>query len=127
TVLRDGRRVATTRVADVDRAQLIRWMVGRDLADEFPARDAQPGGPLLDVHGLSAPPYFQDVSLSVRRGEIVGLAGLVGAGRTSVGLWLFGGSCSGGDVQLDGHPLRARRPRQAMAQRAAYVTQDRAP
>jgi ABC-type sugar transport system ATPase subunit len=126
TVLRDGRRVATATVAEVDRAQLIRWMVGRDLADEFPARDAQPSGPLLDVRRLSAPPYFQDVSLSVRRGEIVGLAGLVGAGRTSVGLALFGAIRSEGDVQLDGRPLRARRPREAMAQGIAYVTEDRA-
>ena len=64
--------------------------------------------------------------MSVRRGEIVGLAGLVGAGRTSVGLALFGAIRSEGDVQLDGRPLRARRPREAMAQGVAYVTEDRA-
>ena len=126
TVLRDGTRVATAPVASVDRAQLIRWMVGRDLADEFPPRDAQPGAPLLEVRGLTASPFCHDVSFSVRRGEIVGLAGLIGAGRTSVALALLGAIRSDGDVRLEGRPLRARRPREAMAQGVAYVTEDRA-
>ena len=112
TVLRDGKHVATAPVSTVDRAQLIRWMVGRDLADEFPPREAQPGAPLLDVRGLTVPPFCRDVSLSVRRGEIVGLAGLVGAGRTSVALALLGVIPSEGDVQLEGRPFRARRPRE---------------
>ena len=126
TVLRDGRRVATAPVSSVDRAQMIRWMVGRDLADEFPPREAQPGAPLLDVRGLTARPYCHDVSFSVRQGEIVGLAGLVGAGRTSVALALLGAIASVGDIQLEGRPLRARRPSEAMAQGVGYVTEDRA-
>jgi ABC-type sugar transport system ATPase subunit len=126
TVLRDGRRVATAPVEGLDRAQLIRWMVGRDLADEFPPRAAAPRDVLLEVRHLAASPYFFDVSLTVRRGEIVGLAGLVGAGRTSFGLALYGALRSTGDVRLAGAPYRPARPRDATTAGVAYVTEDRA-
>src|SRR5436190_652216 len=126
TVLRDGRRVATAPMAGLDRAQLIRWMVGRDLADEFPARTAAARDVLLEVRHLAAPPYFRDVSLTVRRGEIVGLAGLVGAGRTSFGLALYGALRSEGDVRLGGAPYKPARPRDATTAGVAYVTEDRA-
>jgi len=126
TVLRDGRRVATAPVAGLDRAQLIRWMVGRDLADEFPARTAAARDMLLEVRHLAASPYFRDVSLTVRRGEIVGLAGLVGAGRTSFGLALYGALRSEGDVRLAGAPYKPARPRDATTAGIAYVTEDRA-
>ena len=126
TVLRDGCRVATAAVKSLDRAQLIRWMVGRDLADEFPPRTPARGNVLLDVRHFAAQPYFSDVSLTVRRGEIVGLAGLIGAGRTSFGLALYGAIQGSGDVHLDGERYRAARPRQATAAGLAYVTEDRA-
>jgi ABC-type sugar transport system ATPase subunit len=126
TVLRDGRRVATAPLQGLDRAQLIRWMVGRDLADEFPARNSRPGDILLEVRHLAAAPYFHDVSLTVRRGEIVGLAGLVGAGRTSFGLALYGALRSAGDVRLAGAPYKPARPRDATTAGVAYVTEDRA-
>jgi ribose transport system ATP-binding protein len=127
TVLRDGRRVATAAVETLDRAQLIRWMVGRDLADEFPPRStAAARDVLLEVRHLEAAPYFRDVSLTVRRGEIVGLAGLVGAGRTSVALALYGAIRSAGDIRLAGAPYRPTRPRDATNAGVAYVTEDRA-
>jgi ABC-type sugar transport system ATPase subunit len=126
TVLRDGRRVATAPVTGLDRAQLIRWMVGRDLADEFPPRTVEAGDVLLEVRRLAAAPYFSDVSLTVRRGEIVGLAGLVGAGRTSVGLALYGAIRANGDVLLRGRPYKPARPRDAATAGVAYVTEDRA-
>jgi ribose transport system ATP-binding protein len=128
TILRDGHHVATAPVAGIDRAQLIRWMVGRDLAEEFPTRpsDPAPAEVLLDVRHLAAAPYFTDVSLTVRRGEIVGLAGLVGAGRTSLGLALFGAIPATGDVSFDGVSYKPHRPRDAMAAGLAYVTEDRA-
>jgi len=126
TVLRDGRRVTTAPVGGLDRAQLIRWMVGRDLADEFPSRTAAPRELLLEVRHLAAPPYFSDVSLTVRRGEIVGLAGLIGAGRTSLGLALYGAVRSTGEVRLGGQPYRPARPRDATTAGVAYVTEDRA-
>ena len=91
TVLRDGapRRDDDDR-RDLDRERLIRAMVGRDLAEEYPAATAATGPPVLEVERLSAAPRFHDVSFTVRAGEIVGLAGLVGAGRTSLGLAIVG-------------------------------------
>ena len=125
-MLRDGRNVASAPVAGVDRAQLIRWMVGRDLTEEFPPRAPAPGDAVLEVRGLACPPRFTDVSLTVRRGEIVGLAGLVGAGRTSVALALFG-ALPGvrGDVRLDGQAVRFDSPADAIRAGMGYVTEDR--
>jgi ABC-type sugar transport system ATPase subunit len=125
TVLRDGRKVAEGKTAAFDRSSLIRAMVGRDLADEFPPRTSRPGPTLLEVRGLSAPGLFTGVSFNVRRGEILGLAGLVGAGRTSLGLALAGALPSTGEVLLEGMRLDLRAPRRALAQGVAYVTEDR--
>jgi ABC-type sugar transport system ATPase subunit len=125
TVLRDGRRVVSAPAAGVDRAQLIRWMVGRDVSEEFPARTPAPGAAVLDVRHLSAPPRFHDVSFSVREGEIVGLAGLVGAGRTSAALAIAGALPYTGDVLLRGRRVRFSSPADAVAGGLAYVTEDR--
>jgi ribose transport system ATP-binding protein len=125
TVLRDGRHVTTASLGDVDRSSLIRWMVGRDVSEEFPPRAPSPGAPVLEARGLASPPRFREVSLSVRRGEIVGLAGLVGAGRTSVALALFGALDAEGEVRLEGAPVRFRSPAEAIAAGLGYVTEDR--
>ena len=125
TVLRDGERVASAPVAGLDRRQLIRWMVGRDVSEEFPPRTPGAGDVVLDVRRLSCPPYFSDVSFRVARGEVVGLAGLVGSGRTSVALALFGALQPEGDVLLDGRPARFASPSAALASGLAYVTEDR--
>jgi len=125
TVLRDGRRVASEPVKGVDRRQLIRWMVGRDISEEFPSRHVEPGPTVVEVRGLSAPPRFSDVSFSVRAGEIVGLAGLVGAGRSSTALAMLGAIPSQGDVLLGGRPVRFGSPADAIAHGVAYVTEDR--
>ena len=125
TVLRDGRKVAEGPVAGFDRASLIRAMVGRDVADEFPPRTAVPREPLLEVRGLTSPGLFTGVSLTVKRGEIVGLAGLVGAGRTSLGLALTGALPATGEVALEGRTVHLSSPRAALAAGIAYVTEDR--
>jgi len=125
TVLRDGRRVATASVAGLERGQLIRWMVGRELAEEFPPRHSNLGDDVLEVRGLSCPGRFSNASFEVRRGEIVGLAGLVGAGRTSVALALFGALEARGEVLLEGRPARFTRPFQAIDSGLGYVTEDR--
>jgi ABC-type sugar transport system ATPase subunit len=125
TVLRDGRRIVTAEATALDRPQLIRWMVGRDVSEEFPARDVPPGEIVIDVKRLSAPPRFSDVSLSARRGEIVGLAGLVGAGRTSAGLAMAGALDASGDVRVSGAPVRFRSPADAIGCGVAYLTEDR--
>jgi ribose transport system ATP-binding protein len=100
-------------------------MVGRDIAEEFPARQPAPGGVVLEVRHLSAAPRFTDVSLTVREGEIVALAGLVGAGRTSTALALTGALGSRGEIVVGGKPVSFGSPADAIAHGLAYVTEDR--
>jgi ABC-type sugar transport system ATPase subunit len=125
TVLRDGRVVASAAVPGLDRAQLIRWMIGRDVSEEFPERAPAPGETVLEARGLSSPGRFSDASFGVRRGEIVGLAGLVGAGRTSLALAVFGALPATGELRLAGRPVRFRSPHEAIAAGVGYVTEDR--
>ena len=125
TVLRDGRVVSTTRRGELTKAAVIEQMVGRALSEEFPPRHPMPGETVLAIERLSAPPRFTDASLEVREGEIVGLAGLVGAGRTSVGLAAVGALPSSGGVRLRGQPVSFHSPSGAIRAGMAYVTEDR--
>jgi len=120
TVLRDGRHVVTAPAAELDRRSLIRHMVGRDLEEEFPPREPKLGEPVLEASGL-----LDGVDLTVRAGEIVGLAGLVGSGRTETGLALFGAFASSGTVKIGGEPVDVRDPAHALAAGIAYITEDR--
>src|SRR5690606_4424053 len=99
--------------------------VGRALSEEFPPRHHAPGETVLAIDRLSAPPRFTDASLDVRSGEIVGLAGLVGAGRTSVGLAAAGALQASGAMRLRGQPVSFRSPSAALDAGLAYVTEDR--
>jgi ribose transport system ATP-binding protein len=100
-------------------------MVGRDVAEEFPIRRPHPGPIALDVRDLCSPPRFSRASFSVREGEIVGMAGLVGAGRTSAALATIGGLPARGSVEVAGRLARFRSPADAIAGGLAYVTEDR--
>lgn len=134
TVLRDGRRVWTGATAGIDEVALIRHMVGRDLEYE---RLAPQGGRgtgarsadddiVLEVRGLTRRPRFADVGFTLRRGEIVGLAGLVGAGRTDLARCLAGADrWDAGEVVLGGRPFRPRTPADAIARGLAYLPEDR--
>jgi ABC-type sugar transport system ATPase subunit len=125
SVLRDGRHVATLPRAEASADVLVRLMVGRDLP---PAATVSrvPGAPLLQVQGLSSPGLLHDVSFEVRAGEIVGLAGLVGAGRSELARALFGlDPRARGRVLLDGRPLRLGAPRAALAAGLALLPEDR--
>ncbi|MEO8483314.1 MAG: sugar ABC transporter ATP-binding protein [Acidobacteriota bacterium] len=125
TVLRDGRHVITAPVSAFTRDSLIRHMVGRDLTEEFPARDVRPGDVALRVRALAAEPRCSAVTLDVHAGEIVGLAGLVGAGRTSAALAMVGALRATGIVEVDGVRRQFRSPSDAIAHGLAYVTEDR--
>ncbi len=125
TVLRDGRHVTTVPCEGVTRAQLIRWIVGRDVSEEFPSRAPLPGETVADVRHLASPPRFRDVSFDVRAGEIVGLAGLIGAGRTSSALAVVGAIPSDGELRVGGRRARFRSPAAALRAGVAYVTEDR--
>jgi ABC-type sugar transport system, ATPase component len=126
TALRDGRYVATRMMSEVQTSDLIRMMVGRTLDELFPKQMVEPGEVLLEVEGLSLPGTFTDVSFQLRRGEILGMAGLVGAGRTNVARALFGiEPASSGRIRIAGREVRIESPQQAMALGIGYVPEDR--
>ncbi|MBX9471998.1 sugar ABC transporter ATP-binding protein [Microcella sp.] len=126
TVLRDGRLVETRPTAGITAPEMIRLMVGRDLTDVFPKREVEIGAVVLSVSGLSRTDEFDDISLSVRAGEIVGLAGLVGAGRTEVARAIFGlDTLDAGTIEVDGTAVVIRGPRDAVRAGIAYVPEDR--
>ncbi|MEE4421932.1 sugar ABC transporter ATP-binding protein [Streptomyces bugieae] len=131
TVLRDGRSVAQV-PASTGEDELIRLMVGRDIAEQYPRqRPDRPGPPLLRVrgltrHGRGTGPVFQDVDFEVRAGEVVGLAGLVGAGRTEVARAVFGvDPYDAGTVEIDGERLARGDVRAAMRAGLGLVPEDR--
>lgn len=125
TVLRDGRKVLTARTADLAPEDLIRSMVGRNVT-LYPKGSSEPGEVILEVRGLTREPAFRDVSFSVREGEVVGLAGLVGAGRTEVARVLFGvDRPDRGEIRRKGRPIRPRNPGEALRTGIAYVPEDR--
>ncbi|HZZ42012.1 MAG TPA: ATP-binding cassette domain-containing protein [Tepidisphaeraceae bacterium] len=127
TVLRDGQFVATKPVAETSTADIISMMVGRPLADLFHKESApQTGEPYLKVENLSSPGRFENISLEVHRGEIVGMAGLVGAGRTEVAETIFGlRPRTTGRILLGGKELSINSARDAIANGIAYVPEDR--
>jgi D-xylose transport system ATP-binding protein len=133
TVLRDGATVATRPAAQATREVLIRDMVGRELGDLFPRRAPKPGPVRLEARGLTVAGEgggvkgLRDVSFSVRAGEVLGIGGLMGAGRTELVMHLFGawGRRTAGAVSLDGEALAAGRPWDALDAGLALVTEDR--
>ncbi|MEP3278269.1 MAG: sugar ABC transporter ATP-binding protein [Stappiaceae bacterium] len=126
SVLRDGELVGEGRIADVTGEDLIALMVGRTLNEIYPKAEAQIGEDVLRVTGFSHPTEFNNVSFHVRKGEILGFYGLVGAGRTEVMEAVFGlKDRSDGSVFLDGVPINITKPVDAMRSGLAYVPEDR--
>ena len=126
TVLRDGTYVDTRLMKDVTRDDLIRMMVGRTITNLFPKQDVQAGEVILQVENLSRAGAFRYVSFELRRGEILGMAGLVGAGRTNVARAIFGVEpATSGRILLDGHQVAITSPQQAIRLGLAYVPEDR--
>ena len=126
TVLKDGALVGTVDPRRTQRDELIRLMVGRPLQDIFPRRASKPGRELLSLHGLSRAGSFKDVSFSVAEGEILGLYGLVGSGRTEVARCVFGADRSGtGEIRVMGRSLHPRSPHDALRAGIAMLTEDR--
>ena len=126
TVLRDGQYVATVKACDTTEADLVALMVGRSIDQIFPKTEAEIGAPVLEVEGLTSGPLVQGASLTVRAGEIVGLAGLVGSGRTELALTLFGITpATSGRIQIDGQEVKINSARAARDAGIAYVPEDR--
>jgi ribose transport system ATP-binding protein len=126
-IMRDGRFVARAPTRDTTRQQMANLMVGRDLSDMYPAKDVPPAAaPLLKVSGLSVPGWAHDVSFAVRPGEILGFAGLVGAGRSELFEGLLGlRPRSAGLIEIAGQAVDLRSPRQGVGHGIAYLPEDR--
>ncbi len=126
TVLRDGRRIDTRPIAEVNRDSLIHSMVGRELKDEFPKIAVPPGAERLRVENLTRRGVFENVSFTLHAGEIVGLTGLVGSGRTEVARAIFGADpIDSGRLYLDGAEIAPKSPRDAIAAGIGLLPEDR--
>ena len=127
TVLRDGETIGTRPMAEVDRQELIRLMVGRELSTVFPKREVAFGEVVLELRGVGCRAAgIRDASFSIRAGEILGLAGLVGAGRTELARTIFGLTpADAGEIRIDGAPVRIDSPADAIRHGIGYVPEDR--
>ena len=126
TVLRDGEYVGTLEAATTSIQTIISMMVGRAISDERVVGSARPGDVALEVRGLNRGPLVRDVSFSVRRGEILGFAGLMGAGRTEVARAVFGADAPlSGEIRVHGVPRTIRTPEHAVAAGIGYLSEDR--
>jgi D-xylose transport system ATP-binding protein len=133
TVLRDGSSITTLKASETRESEVIRHMVGRDIEDLFPRRKSDPGKPLLRVKDLyvakkaGEKPFLQNIGFEVRAGEVLGIGGLMGAGRTELLMHMFGvwGSRHSGTVELDGEQIRGQTPQQLLDKGMALVSEDR--
>ncbi len=126
TVFRDGRYVGTDFAANSSRDKLIAWMVGREITQMFPKEEAEIGDVILSCRGLTRNGLFKDISFDLRKGEILGFAGLMGAGRTEVMEALFGYTkLDAGEVLIHGKKANITMPRDALKHRMALLTEDR--
>jgi ribose transport system ATP-binding protein len=126
TVLKDGQLVGTVKPQESDQNQLIKMMVGRNLGEIFPVRFPATTELALEVRHLAKEGEFSDISFSIKRGEILGMFGLVGSGRTQVARCIFGADpLTSGEILLDGKLIAPRSPRQAVLAKIALLTEDR--
>jgi rhamnose transport system ATP-binding protein len=127
TIFRDGRKVATEAIGNLSDTEIIRLMIGRPLKEYMHKHRAQIGDVALKVSNLTLPGVFRDISFEVRKGEIVGLGGLVGAGRTDVARALFGiAGAESGSIEVHGKPAAIKDPTDAIALGLSFVPEDRA-
>jgi D-xylose transport system ATP-binding protein len=133
TALRDGASIATLKTGETNKAQIIRHMIGREISDLFPRRHSKPGASALEVKNLTvadrdaAERVLTDISFSLRAGEVLGIGGLMGAGRTELLMHLFGGwgTRLSGSVHLNGRELLARKPEEIIRHGMVLVSEDR--
>lgn len=126
TVLRDGQSIGTKITKDTSFEEIVKMMVGRELGERFPARSARPGNEKIRIEDFSAEGAFEDISFSVRSGEILGVAGLMGAGRTEIMEGIFGKRpLKGGSIYIDGNKAQIRHPYDAIKAGIGFITEDR--
>jgi ribose transport system ATP-binding protein len=126
TVLRDGRNAGSFRISEVSKADLIKAMVNRELSDQIHRTPVKPGDELLRVENLHREGVLRDISFSLRRGEVLGIAGLLGSGRTELARALFGlDRIDGGRILIKGKPSSRRSPRASINAGVGFLTEDR--
>ncbi|SDW69208.1 sugar ABC transporter ATP-binding protein [Paenibacillus sp. PDC88] len=126
TVMRDGKTVDTKPIPDTSFEEVVRKMVGRELTERYPARNPKPGEVVLEVKNIGRKDAFENVSFSVRSGEIVGFSGLMGAGRTEIMRALFGlDSLHSGEMWVRGKKVNIRKPDDAVKHGIGFITEDR--
>lgn len=126
TVLRDGQYIDTKEIRDLTMDDVVQMMIGREIGERFPSRDVEIGDEVLRVEGLTSGKLFHDVDFSVRAGEVLGVAGLMGAGRTEIMQAIFGNlKKDSGKIYIDGNEVTIKNPRQAIAAGIGFITEDR--
>lgn len=126
TVMRDGRYIQTLNTKDTSNAEIVRLMIGRDLTEQFPERHKNIGDVRFEVKGLSDDHLLKDISFDVRAGEILGVSGLMGAGRSELMHAIFGDrTMTQGEIYIDGEIAKMKSPIEAMHHGIALVTEDR--
>ena len=126
TILRDGQYIGTEYIKDITMDDVVKMMIGREIGERFPQRDVTLGEEVIRVENLSHPRYFKDVNFSVRAGEVLGVSGLMGAGRTEVMHAIFGNmEAATGKIFIDGKEVSITNPREAIAAGIGFITEDR--
>ena len=126
TVLRDGSYIGVKNIPETNMNEIVKMMIGREIGERYPSRDVKIGKEVLKVKGLTRKGTFHDVSFSVRAGEVLGVSGLMGAGRTEIMQAVFGNlSYESGTIEIDGEEVKISNPRQAMEHGIGFITEDR--
>ncbi len=126
TVLRDGSYIDTKKIKDTDMNDVVKMMIGREIGERYPVREAKIGNVAFEVKGLTCPGVFENVSFQVHSGEVLGVSGLMGAGRTEIMQAIFGNMPHvTGEIYLDGAKIQNRNPQEAMKNGIGFITEDR--
>ena len=126
TILRDGQYIGTRNICDITMDDVVQMMIGREIGERYPKRDVTIGGEVLRVEGLTHEKFFRDINFSVRAGEVLGVSGLMGAGRTEIMQAIFGNlPILEGKVIIEGKEVSIKNPRQAIAAGIGFITEDR--
>ena len=126
TILRDGTYIDTKRIADIDMNDIVKMMIGREIGERYPVRNSKIGDVAFEVKNLNCPGAFENVSFEVRAGEVLGVSGLMGAGRTEIMQAIFGNMPNvTGQLFLDGKEIKNKNPQQAIENGIGFITEDR--
>ncbi len=126
TILRDGSYIGTKKIKETDMNDVVKMMIGREIGERYPARNAKIGDTIFEVKDLTCPGVFQDVSFEVHAGEVLGVSGLMGAGRTEIMQAIFGNMPHvSGEIRLEGKKITNKNPQEAMKNGIGFITEDR--